>query len=497
MSLFNVISSIRFFAATCAMIGLCAIGEASTTVGPKVVGNYGLYNYSPSVILSGDIQQFWWCGQGHNPNNPSQDTDTIQYESINLRTGAVVGPQAVLGETPGAWDSAYTCNAQVVKGSFTNPLGNGANYTYAMYYVGTAQTAGTLNSIGVAFSNDGITWTKYPTPVISYNPSDTGYGVGQPAPYNSNGTNGIYLLYESTYPSLEHVEVTSTDGVHFTNQAVITTNGLSQVETAGQSTSSAASWGDAAYDYQGGYWYAVFNTNVRNPSTTGGFTERGQFGSIVYRIPTASLLTGSSPWQQVFTVDTNLTGFESNFIPGFLRDQYGNVNVSGTYPNLEIYTSASIPAPSWNATPLARGKTGDTPYWNIAWDTWAPGHLLVPFKRYYNRTVHEVTTGWIDPNGGFSLESTQGYLYESPQAGATVAIYGCVASNDNYFVSTDSTCEGQLFLGIDGYLSSTSGTGLFALYRCRSSSDHFVSTSSTCEGETQELLLGYAKSSSN
>lgn len=486
--------SIHFFFSAFLLVLFCAIGRASITVGPKVVGNQGLYNYSPSVIQNGNVQQFWWCGQGHNPNDPSQDSDTIQYESINLSTHATVGPLTVLGETPGAWDSVYTCNAQVVEGVFTNPLGNGTNYTYAMYYVGTAQAAGTLNSIGVAFSNDGITWNKYPNPVISYNPNDSGYGVGQPAPYSSNGGSGITLLYESTYPSESHLEATSTDGVHFTNQGTITTNGLSEVDIAGQSTSSTASWGDAAYDNQAGYWYAVFNMNVRNPSTVGGVTERGQYGSMVYRIPAASLLTGSTAWQQVFTVDTNLTGYESNFIPGFLRDIYGNVNVSNAYPQIEIYTSASIPQPAWNASPADRGNSGGVGQWNIAWDIWTPNQTLVPFHRYYNGSVHEVTTGWIDPNGGFTLESTLAYLYESPQGSSTVPLYGCVAGNDDYFVSPASNCEGQIFLGIDGYVSSSSGSGLVALYRCYTGVDHFVSTDANCEGQHEEMLLGYANS---
>lgn len=476
------------------LIVLSISGNASTIVGSKVVGNQGVYNYSPSVIQNGDVQQFWWCGQAKNPNNSSQNTDTIQYESINLTSHATVGPITVLGETPGAWDSAYICNAQVVEGVFTNPLGNGITYTYAMYYVGIAQVTGGHNSIGVAFSNDGITWAKYPNPVITYNPNDTGYGVGQPAPYNSNGASGIWLLYESTYPSQSHYLAISTDGVHFTTQGTITTNGLNEVGLAGESTYSPPNWGNAAYDWKTGYWYAVFNMPLRNPSTTGGITERGQIGAIVYRIPTASLLTGDTPWQQVFTVDTNLTGYESNFIPGLLRDMYGNVNVSGSYPNIEIYTSASIPQPAWNATPATRGNSGAVSQWNIAWDVWTPSKPLIPFNRYVNDSVHEVTTGWIDPSAGFHLEATLAYLYESPQPGFTVPLYGCVEGNHDYFVSSASNCEGQLFLGIDGYVSSAPGSGLVALYRCYTGADHFVSIDPKCEGQTTEALLGYAPS---
>jgi hypothetical protein len=487
--------SILFLSAASLLVLFSGIAHASTASGPRVVGNAGVYNYSPSVIQNGNVQQFWWCGEGQNPQNPTQTSDTIQYESINLSTGATVGPESVLGETPGGWDSVYTCNAQVVEGVFTNPLGNGTNYTYAMYYTGTAQANGTLNSIGVAFSNDGINWAKYPNPVISYNPNDTAYGVGQPAAYNANGAAAITVLYEDTYPTESHVEATSTDGIHFTTQGTITTNGLSQVQIAGQSSAGAVTWGNAAYDDVSGDWYAVYNmAGTRPPSTVGGVTERGGAGVIVYRIPATSLLTGSTPWQQVFTVDTNLTGYEANFISGFLRDIYGNVNVKNAYPDIEIYTSASIPQPAWDATPADRGNSGNTNQWNIAWELWTPNQLLVPFKRFYNNTVHEVTTGWIDPNGGFSLQSTLAYLYESPQGSSTLPLYGCVAGNDDYFVSPSSNCEGQIFLGIEGYVSSSSGSGLVPLYRCFTGTDHFVSLEANCEGYTTESLLGYANS---
>ena len=66
-----------------------------------------------------------------------------------------------------------------------------------------------------------------------------------------------------------------------------------------------------------GEWYAVFNRPLRPPSTTGGVLERGQYGVELYKIPQNALLTGVSPWQQLATMDTNSTGFESNFIAGF------------------------------------------------------------------------------------------------------------------------------------------------------------------------------------
>jgi hypothetical protein len=107
--------------------------------------------------------------------------------------------------------------------------------------------------------------------------------------------------------------------------------------------------------------------------------------------------------------------------------------------------------------------------------------------------VHEVTTGWIDPRGGFTLESTLGHLYPSPQQGATVPFYGCKGGSMDYFVSLDSACEGSRMLGRNGYGYSrpVAGLDLVALYRCSSGHDHFVSKDPKCEGQLTQELLGY------
>jgi hypothetical protein len=472
--------------------------NASTTVGSKVAGLANNYNYSPTVIQTGSTQQFWWCSAAASQNQPN-GSDGIIYESINSQSGQIVGPQLVLAEgVQGAWDYAFTCNPKVVKGSFTNPLGTGVNFTYAMYYVGTAQADGTLNSIGVAFSNDGITWSKYASPVITYTGSDVGvngnankYGIGQPAAYNSNGGSGIWLFFEGN-GGQDHFKVTSTDGIHFTNQQILTKNGLQQVQIAGQSSSTPESWGDMAYDSTAGLWYAAYNMIGRPSVTTGGVAERGQVGVIVYSIPNSSLISGATPWKQVTSIDTNLTGYEGNFLSSFLRDSYGNINI-GPYPQVEVYSSTSVPAPAWNASPTTRGNSDDTHQWDIAWSVWVPNQPKVAFKRYLG-TVHEVTTGYVDTTV-FHLESTLGYLYESPQGTATKALYGCLNGSTNYFVSPDSACEGQLFLGINGYASPNAAAGLIPLYRCSTTSDHFVSTSAACEGQTYEQLLGYVPTS--
>ncbi len=470
-----------------ALLAGCQAYFTGTTPG-ALIGRIGLYDYSPSVILSGTVEKFWWCGQARNPNNPSQNTDAILYATIDLSTGETSTPTTVLGETPGAWDSVYTCNPQVVGGVFTDPLGDGQTYSYAMYYVGTASHAGFANSIGVAFSNDGIHWKKYARPVV-FASTQTSYGVGQPAPFNSDRKSGIWLFYEDIQQSevAQHFQATSLDGVHFQTAGALTTNGMNR-------NHPAASWGDIAYDPVTNYWYAAFNMPVRNPATTENNQERGQLGVTLYRIPADSLLTGTSAWEQLHSFDTNATGNESNFIAGFLRDQYGNINV-GSYPTIELFTSVSNPRPAWNSSAGDAAGSATPESWDIGHLAWTPGRPLLPLNLYANKSVREVTTGWIDPDGGFAQQSTLAHLYESPQKSATLAFYACKRGATDYFVSTESSCEGQRVLGIDGYgyAQSHAGLSLVPLYRCSGAHDHFVSTNPGCAGEDPaSVFLGYA-----
>src|SRR5579864_4277157 len=225
------------------------------------IGNIGQYNYSPSVIENEGTRQIWWCSPGFNPAE-NFHSDAIYYQSVNIGTPDAKGPVLVLQETPGAWDSVFTCNPKVVAGVFQNPLGDGQTYTYAMYYVGTALLDGMNNSIGVAFSTDGVHWRKYPQPVI-LSTSLSGYGVGQPALYNADHKSAVKMFYEDSYPTTHHVAAVSNDGVHFTVQGTLSSNGLDPDDPQ-------ASWGDISYEPIAAEWYAIFNRPLRPASVTGG-----------------------------------------------------------------------------------------------------------------------------------------------------------------------------------------------------------------------------------
>ena len=453
---------------------------------PKgAVGNVGTYNYSPTIIQTGNTLQVWWCGQGVNPLNPSQDTDAIYYSSVDATTLDSTHPVLVLSENPGTWDSAFTCNPKVIGGVFANPLGDGQTYNLAMYYVATSFGDGTNNSIGVAFSNDGIHWKKYTHPVIESS-SPGGYGVGQPSLYNSDHKSSITLVYEDSNPSNHHVAAVSADGIHFTARGTVTTKGLDP-------DNPDPTWGDMALDSNTGEWYAIFNRPVRPASTTGGIVERGQYGVELYKIGQESLVAGNSPWQQLSTIDTNTNGFECNFIAGFVRDNYGSLNLP-FYPAIKMYSSVAYPQPSWQASPAEAGTAAGIGYWVLWPMEWIPSaNDQLALNRYFNGNVHEVTTGWIDGNAGFQLQQQLGHLYPHPEDRATTAFYGCKNGDSDYFLSLDVNCEGQRALGKNGYgyKEPMPGLNLVPLYRCSTGTDHFASGDPKCEGQTTEQLLGY------
>jgi hypothetical protein len=268
-------------------------------------------------------------------------------------------------------------------------------------------------------------------------------------------------------------------------QGTLATNGLN-------TDNPEPSWGDIAYEPNAGEWYALFNRPLRPTSSTGGVQERGQYGIELYKISNNSLLTGGS-WKHLSTMDTNATGFESNFIAALVHDPYGNINLAPD-GKIKIYSSISYPAPRWESTPTQAAESTDIAKWILFPMEWVQStESTVPLNRYFNGTVHDVTTGWVSPDGGFQLEAALGHLHSTQFQHAVLPFYSCKRGRTDYFVSLDVNCEGQRILGTNGfaYPQQVSGLDLVALYRCSSGHDHFVSKDPKCEGEKTDMLLGF------
>jgi hypothetical protein len=466
-------------------LAVSGCGDSSGTPRGAFVGRAGAYDYSPSAIQTGTQLQIWWCGIGKNPEDLSQRSDTILYTSIDLTTGVRTEPVVVLAETRGAWDASFLCNPRVIAGAFTNPLGDGVTYTYAMYYVATNVPQGLDNSIGVAFSNDGIHWKKYKDPVIVQDVAGF-YGVGQPVAYNLDGKSNLVLLYEESTPNTSHKQARTADGIHFTLVGEVTRNGLDP-------NNPSPTWGDAGYDQKTHTWYAAFNLPTRDKDTVGGALERGQYGIQLFRIPDSALIDGSQPWELVKTFDTNSTGYESIFLAALLKDRFGNLNV-GAFPVIQIYPSFSNPGTHWNDTPDELGLASNEIHWDIGSVTWSPAEVRLALKRYSNGDSYNSTTGYLDPAAHYLAHATLGHLWEGMHGAATTPFFNCKNSSRDYFVSTDPACGGSYRVGVEGYGYATpvAGQNLAPLYSCSSARmGHFASKDAQCEGSGAGTLLGY------
>lgn len=274
------------------------------------------YDYVPSMIFDGDYQHFWWCG-GPAP------TDVIYYRSIHLPTAQWSPFYVALTPTPGAWDSAYTCDPSVVAGSFSF---QGTTYQYAMYYTGTDRLDGMNGGVGVAFSNDKINWVKYPFSIARSSPPTSFYGFGEQAVLSANGGSALWLWVLQKLGETQHYHLYySPDGLHLQYQCQITENGVD-----GNFITEA----DFVYDYNTGTVYML--------------TDRiNDTASIdVYTIPWGSQC--NETWVKFGTINRTVTGQNTNHGGGFLRDRFGSN--TPWLPTVEVYFGAGAsfqePSPS-------------------------------------------------------------------------------------------------------------------------------------------------------
>lgn len=324
------------------------------------------------MIREGNFDKFWWCGDDVPGGPDSTFKDVIYYRSVDRTTMTWSPILKVLTPSVSGWDSIHVCDPAVVRGTFSI---NGQNYTYAMYYTGLQDADGTDNRIGVAFSNDGISWVKYTgNPVIrpQVEPSPT-YGAGQPAVYNVNGVSTLYLFHTDISTPLDHrswVRVTS-DGVNFSTPTLI-----SNVSNFGQ----VAVNGDYGYDTQTDNFYGLFGDRSRLNGPGNADNDKEAFALSIYSIPGSQLLAGQGTWSFLGTIDTNLTGSYLNHTPGILRDGFGNV--TPWLPAIGVYFTR-----------------GNNPFnsWDLSWVIWDNQPNTLALGRWYSPSANEIwdVTGYV------------------------------------------------------------------------------------------------------
>lgn len=139
------------------------------------------YDYAPSILWDGSQWVMSRCGFD---SIPTHNCDGI-FRSTSS-DGVNWGPPTLVlwVGTNGSWDDGHVCDPSVLKGVNIN------GHSWAMYYTGVdcaRLPSGplepcTYNQIGLAISDDGITWTKYAgNPILPCQdvPGSDFYGCGQ------------------------------------------------------------------------------------------------------------------------------------------------------------------------------------------------------------------------------------------------------------------------------------------------------------------------------
>jgi len=172
--------------------------------------SYTVYHSGPSVIFRNGQYVMWLQMQ---VNNSEGIFRAASKNGVDWNISA----SAVLTQGPaGSWDHATVFAPSTVW--------NGTGYV--MYYTGDGGNTSTFRQIGVAFSSDGILWTKYSgNPVITHGPGvyDSQYSRWPSVIFDD----GLYKMWywgsaspQAPYFLKSSIDyATSSDGVHWTKFA--------------------------------------------------------------------------------------------------------------------------------------------------------------------------------------------------------------------------------------------------------------------------------------
>ncbi|GEM_PF-4371165 len=308
------------------------------------------HDYAPSWMadtVSG-YDRVWYCGSAHRanpkkkPGDPSVAGDTIWY-SYTIKGQWQHAKPVEMNPSEQPWekrpgekeiDKRSTCEPIVVRGIF-QPPGMGETYSMAMYFIGNNNPVDGDNHIGVAFSNDGTRWTKYPNNPVIYPMVLSGdYGAGCPNVRNDNGRAGITMWYVDVSQALNSYpffngefrfmpgpaigpslfEVKSNDGVTFSDPKRLSTRGLAQYI----STSCPAISLSPSPPY---YLYGLFSE----------YSSGNEGAKIrMYRILYNERFSGK--WEYLDEIKHSDINVGAIFEPGFRTDIYGNL--SSSFPTI-------------------------------------------------------------------------------------------------------------------------------------------------------------------
>jgi hypothetical protein len=188
---------------------------------------------------------------------------------------------------------------------------------------------------------------------------------------------------------------------------------------------------------------------------------------------------------QFLSVDASCEGQRIDRFAGWLYDSPGDVPINPT----PIYR-CTIPAGGDHFASIDAGCEGQHVEALLGYTSRTQQALA----RYTTPPAgdHLVTTRGAP--GDASFEFTLGFLRPSGGAGLH-PLFSCFAGGDQ-FVSPADNCEGQAFVGIEGFAYDSAPPDWppsQAIYRCTANGngDHFVSPDPGCEGQHAEASIGF------
>lgn len=261
----------------------------------------------PAHLFDGTKHIIWWCSQA------SDGKDSIWRAQ---KTGDLVpaGPggwgtySQVLTHGQISWADSHICDPSVIRGTFTH----GSNtYSHALYF--TAQVPGPVEAkIGLAFSNDGISWTPSSAAVVVPYGTAPGYGAGMSGvAYHPANGRLLHAYLDSTQTPILRLNE-SIDGKTFFPVPSYPT----QLHAAGRRGNDGQG-PDISYNPRDGYWYAA----IKNYDSAGIYDGETR----ILRSRNANDLLG--PWDVIGVFNSTVTGLPQNHNPGLGKLLNGNLYI--------------------------------------------------------------------------------------------------------------------------------------------------------------------------
>lgn len=270
----------------------------------------------PTILFENDTIKMWYAGVGTDMKSRicfAYSTDGINWIKHNQ-------PVINVGNS-GTWDCGWLDTPEIVKD----------NTGYKLYYYGDTvqQFSGISSAIGVAFSTDGINWTKY-----SGNPIFTKGNIGDwdgtwvesPAINFDSNTGEYKMWYNGVDTATWKINIglaTSNDGINWTkyaNNPVVTTGNWGTYDDMWLGTPTILKI-DNYYEM----WYAATASNSYNYSTSSfdtvsicyttsidGISWTKHFNNPLfntYTLPYDSLVDRGGPWAPCVIYNHNTNNY--------------------------------------------------------------------------------------------------------------------------------------------------------------------------------------------